>query len=117
MVNTLFHWSATCRVISDEQFDAAWRMCIENEDNRQWLHSENIYALEEITRRLLEASSRSLWNASEDKIEKLQHVMLSIEGDIEERMGPVKGEFQGGAVDIKRRVDVEKWRYDFTLDP
>ena len=35
---------------------------------------------------------------------------------IEERMGPVKGEFQGGAVDIKRRGDVKKWEYAFTLD-
>ena len=41
--------------------------------------------------------------------------MLSIEGDMEERMGPVKGEFQGSSVDIKRRKDVQKWSYDFTI--
>jgi cobaltochelatase CobN len=116
MVNTLFHWSATSRIITNEQFDAAWRVCIENDTNREWLQSENIYALEEITRRLLEASSRKLWAASDEKIEKLQHVMLTIEGDIEEKMGPVEGEFQGSSVDIKKRKDVEKWKYAYTIE-
>lgn len=116
MINTLFHWSASARVVTDEQFDAVWRKYIDNEENRQWLRSENVYALEEITRRLLEAASREMWNASENKLEKLKHVMLTIEGDIEEKMGPVKGEFQGSAVDIKKRKDVEKWKYAFTLE-
>ena len=115
-INTMFHWAATAHAITDEQFDAVWRTYIEDEDNRQWLQSENIYALEEITRRLLEAASRTMWHASEEKLEMLRHTMLSIEGDIEERMGPVRGEFQGSAVDIKRRRDVEKWHYAYTLD-
>ena len=115
MINTLFHWSASAHVVTDEQFDAAWRTYIDNEENRQWLQSENIYALEEITRRLLEAASRTMWSASEDKVEKLKHVMLNIEGDIEETMGAVQGEFQGSAVDIKKRKDVEKWQYAFKL--
>jgi cobaltochelatase CobN len=115
MINTLFHWSASAHVVTNEQFDATWRTYIDNEENRQWLQSENVYALEEITRRLLEAASRTMWNASEDKLEKLKHVMLTIEGDIEEKMGPVQGEFQGSAVDIKKRKDVEKWNYAYTL--
>ena len=115
MINTLFHWSASSHSVTDEQFDAVWRVYIENDKNREWLNSENIYALEEITRRLLEAASRKLWNADNDIIEQLKNVMLSIEGDMEERMGPVKGEFQGSSVDIKRRKDVQKWSYDFTI--
>ena len=116
MINTLFHWSATSRVVSDEQFDATWRTYVDNKKNRTWLQTANVHALEEIARRLLEAASREMWHASRDKIEKLQYVMLTIEGDIEERMGPVGGEFQGSAVDIKRRGDVEKWNYAFTLN-
>ena len=115
MINTLFHWSATARVVTKEEFDAVWRTYIADEENRRWLQSENIYALEEITRRLLEAAARNMWSADEDKLEELRNVMLSIEGDIEERMGPVTGEFQGGAVDIKRRGDVEKWKYSFSI--
>jgi cobaltochelatase CobN len=115
-INTLFHWSASARVVTDEEFDAVWRTYIANEENRRWLQSDNIYALEEITRRLLEAASRGLWIAREDRLEELRNVMLSIEGDIEDRMGPVRGEFQGSAVDMKRREDVEKWRYAFTID-
>lgn len=116
MMNMLFHWSATSRVVTDEQFNAVWHTYIQNEENRQWLRSENVYALEEITRRLLEAASRTMWNADADKLETLRHVMLTIEGDIEDRMGPVHGEFQGSAVDIKRRKDVAKWKYAYTLD-
>jgi len=115
-INTLFHWSASARVVTDEEFDAVWRTYIADEENRQWLQSGNVYALEEITRRLLEAASRELWRASDDKLDELRNVMLSIEGDIEDRMGPVKGEFQGSAVDMKRRNDVEKWQYAFTID-
>lgn len=115
MVNTLFHWSASARVVSREQFDAVWRVYIDNNINMEWLRAENIYALEEITRRLLEAASRKMWNATDEKLEKLKQVMLIIEGDIEGSMGPVGGEFQGSSVDIKRRGDVEKWKYAFTL--
>ncbi|NLD91103.1 MAG: cobaltochelatase subunit CobN [Fibrobacter sp.] len=115
MVNTLFHWSATSKVVTDAQFDSVWRMYIDNEENRKWLQSENIYALEEVTRRLLEASSRKMWSADSDKLEKLQSVMLTIEGEIEERMGTVDGEFQGSSVDIKKRGEVSKWKYEFTL--
>ncbi|MDR0842332.1 MAG: cobaltochelatase subunit CobN, partial [Acidobacteriota bacterium] len=115
MINTLFHWSATSRVITDEQFDSVWRTYIENAENRRWLQTDNIYALEEITRRLLEAASRALWNADEDKLETLRQTMLTIEGDIEDSMGNVKGEFQGSSVDIKKRKDVEKWQYAYTL--
>lgn len=116
MINTLFHLSATSRVVTDEQFDAVCRTYIENSENRQWLQSTNIYSLEEITRRLMEASSRKMGSASKDKIEKLQHVMVTIEGKIEERMGSVEGEFQGSSVNIKKSKDVEKWQYVYTLD-
>jgi len=72
--------------------------------------------LEEITRRLLEASSRELWQADENKLAALHEATLEIEGNIEEKMGTVKGEFQGGSVDIKTKEQVEKWKFDFTIE-
>jgi hypothetical protein len=39
--------------------------------------------------------------------------VLEIEGDIEESMGSVKGEFQGSSVGIKTRAAVKEWAYEF----
>jgi len=116
MVNTLFSWSASARVVTKEQYDAVCQTYIENEENRKWLAENNVYALEEITRRLLEASSRELWQADENKLAALHEATLEIEGNIEEKMGTVKGEFQGGSVDIKTKEQVEKWKFDFTIE-
>jgi cobaltochelatase CobN len=42
-------------------------------------------------------------------LEKLKEYYLEIEGWIEDRMGDVTGDFQGGAVDIMTSEDVENW--------
>jgi cobaltochelatase CobN len=115
MVNTAFAWSATSHVVSKEQFDAMCRTFIEDEENRRWLGTANVYALEEISRRLLEAAARKLWDADEQSMQALQSAVLEIEGDIEERMGPVQGEFQGGSVDIFTKDSVDKWKPEFTV--
>ncbi|MBN1653495.1 MAG: cobaltochelatase subunit CobN [Deltaproteobacteria bacterium] len=115
MVNTAFAWSATSRVVTKAQFDGICRVYIENKKNREWLARDNIYALEEITRRLLEAHSRGLWLADPDQIEAVQQTVLSLEGDLEERMGPVSGEFQGGSVDILTREKVDAWNYRYRV--
>ncbi len=115
LVNTLFSWSVTSRLVTKQQFDRVFKKYIENEENRRWLAEQNIYALEEITRRLFEASSRKLWDIDDEQLEVLHGAILEIEGDLEEKMGPIKGEFQGGSVDIKTRSDVKEWKYDYTL--
>ncbi len=115
MVNTAFHWSATAHAVNNSRFDAICAMYVENEENRAWLARYNVHALEEISRRLLEASSRGLWQADETKLEALKQTVLHLEGDIEERMGPVQGEFQGGSVDIKTRDQVKEWSYMYRL--
>lgn len=114
-VNSLFAWSALTHRVTKAHFDAVHRAFIENVENRQWLSDTNQYALEEVTRRLLEAASRGLWEADENQLEALRETVLEIDGDMEERMGLVEGELQGGSVDIKTRESVETWKYDFTL--
>jgi cobaltochelatase CobN len=42
-------------------------------------------------------------------LEQLKERYLEIEGWIEETMGDVKGEFQGGSVDVLTTEDVENW--------
>ncbi|MBN2751887.1 MAG: cobaltochelatase subunit CobN [Rhodospirillaceae bacterium] len=111
--NHLFAWSATTHEVDTTQFNAVHDMYVRNQENRDWLKETNVYALEELTRRLLEAEARGLWDADALRLDELKTAVLDLEGDIEERMGPVKGEFQGAAVDIKTQDSVKEWAYEF----
>ncbi|MBN2235231.1 MAG: cobaltochelatase subunit CobN [Opitutales bacterium] len=115
LVNTLFAWSATTGLVEKRHFDLVVRRIIDNEDVRKKLLEHNVYALEEISRRLLEAQSRGLWAADSDAIEIVQQAMLELEGTIEDRTGPVTGEFQGTSVDIKLPEDVERWKWNVDI--
>jgi cobaltochelatase CobN len=108
-VNNLFKWSATSEQVPKRLFDDVVRTYVLDEKNRTWLRESNPYALEEITRRLLEAASRGLWDAEEASLAEVRSAALEIEGDMEEIMGDVDGEFQGGKVDVLTAADVEKW--------
>jgi cobaltochelatase CobN len=108
-VNNLFKWSATSGQVPKRLFDDVVRTYILDEENRAWLRETNPYALEEITRRLMEAASRSLWQADEDLLDPVRTAALEVEGDMEEIMGDEVGEFQGGKVEVITATDVEKW--------
>ncbi len=114
-VNNLFKWSATSGQVPKQLFDAVVQTYILNEDNHNWMRAENSYALEEITRRLLEAASRELWDADQDMLAAVQHAALEIEGDMEETMGDVQEAFQGGKVEVLTAGDVEKWKMDWRM--
>jgi len=53
--------------------------------------------MEEMSRRLLAAEQRGLWKADPEVLDALKSLYLEIGGWMEERMGDVGGEFQGGA--------------------
>ena len=116
MVDTLFAWAATTDLVQKRHFDLVTRRIIENEKVKHALMHSNVYALEEITRRLLEAQSRGMWAADDDQLQAVRQTMLDLEGDLEDRMGPVKGEFQGSNVDIKTAEDVDRWRWKFRTE-
>ncbi len=114
-VNNLFKWSATTKKVDKWVFDEVVKTYIQNFQNLEWLRQDNPYALEELTRRLLEASSRGLWHADPDLLEDVQQAALLVEGDMEETMGDVKDEFQGSRVDVITSRDVDKWQPKFKL--
>ncbi|WP_028315080.1 cobaltochelatase subunit CobN [Desulfatibacillum aliphaticivorans] len=114
-VNNLFRWSATSGEVGSWMFDSVVDTYINNPENAAWLKENNPYAMEEITRRLLEAHSRGLWDADEDRLNAVREQALEIEGDMEEIMGDVEGEFQGGEVTVMTADDVEKWDYAWKL--
>jgi cobaltochelatase CobN len=115
-VNNLFKWSATTQEVEKWVFDAIVETYIKDKENLEWLEKNNPYALEEVTRRLLEAQSRGLWDADPDDLLDVQDAALMIEGDMEDIMEDVRGEFQGGKVDIMTAKDVEKWNYKWKLE-
>ena len=108
-VGRVYGWEATTQEVDDWIFDDIARTFVMDRENREFFEQNNPWALEEIGRRLLEAESRGLWKADPDVLEELKDRYLEIEGWIEERIGDVTGEFQGGAVDIMTAEDVGNW--------
>jgi len=109
-VGRVYGWQATAKAVDDSVFDDITRTFMMNEENRKFFQENNPWALEEIARRLIEAVERNLWNPSPDVRDALRELYVEIEGWIEERMGDIKGEFQGGSIDIMAKDDVEGWK-------
>jgi len=99
-VGRVYGWDASAEVVSDWIFDDIARTFVLDGENRKFFEDHNPWALEEMTRRLLEAASRGMWTADTDVLEKLRGHYLEIEGWMEESMGDVAGDFQGGSVDV-----------------
>jgi cobaltochelatase CobN len=109
-VGRVYGWQATAKAVDDSVFDDIARTFMMNEENRKFFEENNPWALEEIARRLIEAAERDLWNPAPDVREALKEIYIEIEGWIEERMGDVKGDFQGGSIDIITSDEVETWK-------
>ena len=96
----IYGWQATTRLVANGVFDEIARKFVLDADMRQWFKENNIFAMESIVRRLLEAQSRELWSADPDLLQELREAFLEIEADLEEEMGDVTSDFQGSAIDI-----------------
>jgi len=103
----LYGWEATTKLVEDWVFDEIAKKYVLDEEMREWFEEHNPYAIEEITRRLIEAYERGLWETSEELIEKLREVYSEIEGILEENLG--EGEVQGGVIEIFTPQDDEHW--------
>jgi len=108
-IGRIYGWEATTGEVDDWIFDEIARTYALDKEMRKFFEENNPYALEEIARRLLEAYERKLWKADPELIEKLKESYLEIESWLEEEMGEVEGEFQGGSVDILTMEDVKEW--------
>jgi len=109
-VGRVYGWEATTQEVDDWIFDDIVRTFVMDEENRKFFQENNPWALEEMGRRLLEAHSRGLWEADPDALAALKEAYLEMEGWLEENMGEVEGNFQGGSVDIFAPEDVEEWK-------
>ena len=105
----LYGWSATTKLVEDWIFDEIAKTYVLDEEMRRWFEQVNPWALEEISRRLIEAAERKLWKPSEELLEKLREAYAEVEGILEETI--VTGsERQGGAITIYTMDEVQSWR-------
>ncbi|MFH1666839.1 MAG: cobaltochelatase subunit CobN [Elusimicrobiota bacterium] len=114
----VYGWDATSDVVDDWIFDELTKKHVLDKDMREFYEKNNPWALEELARRFLEAEQRGLWKADPQVLKDLKDIYLEIEGWMEEKMGDVKGEYQGGNVDIMTKTDVKEWagRLHFNID-
>ena len=108
-VGRVYGWSATTGIIEKWVFDAIADTFVLDEEMRKWFKENNPYALEEIARRLMEAAERELWTPDEEMLKKLKEAYLDVEGMIEEKLGEVEGEYQGGEITVLTKDDVKAW--------
>lgn len=115
---SVYGWDATSDVVDDWIFDEVTKKHLLDPEMRAFYEKNNPWALEELARRFLEAEQRGLWNADPQVLAELKEIYLEIEGWIEEKIGEVTGEFQGGSVDIVTKTDIKKWesRLRFSID-
>jgi len=108
-INNLFKWSAVSHAVPKTLFDQVAAAYIQDKENHDWLSREPPCAMEEISRRLLEAAARGLWQTDSEILSAVQNTALEIEGGMEEIMGEVQEDFQGSRVEIIQADDVDKW--------
>jgi cobaltochelatase CobN len=106
----VFGWDATTGDVDDWIFDDIARTFLLDEENRRFFQEHNIWAMEEMGRRLLEAEARGLWEPDEDLLEDLKDAYLEIEGCLEDELGPVQGSMQGGSIDVFSPDEVTEWK-------
>lgn len=102
----LYGWSATADAVEDWIFNEIAANYILNEEMRRWFEEHNVWAAEEIARRLVEAAERGLWNADEEMLHALREAYGEIEGILEDAL---VGDVQGGEIRIMTHEDVERW--------
>lgn len=108
-VDHVYGWSATTKLVANWIYDEITRTFVTDETMREWFKEHNPYALEEMTRRLIEAAERELWKPDEELLKNLKESYLDLEGLMEEKLGVVEGEYQGGEITVLAREDVEAW--------
>jgi len=108
-VDHVYGWSATTKLVEDWVFNEIAERFVIDDQMREWFKENNPWALEEMGRRLIEAAERELWKPDEEMLKKLKESYLDLEGMMEEKLGVIEGEYQGGEITVLSKDDVEAW--------
>ena len=85
MVDIVFGWDATSEVVDNWMYDMIAEKYLLSDEIREWIEEVNPWALHAMCERMLEASQRGMWDASEDILSRLKNIFLSTEGELEGR--------------------------------
>lgn len=84
-VEHLLGWQATAGAVDNWVWSEVAGKYLFDETVRKQMMKENIWAVEDQLKRLMEAYQRGMWNATDEEIEKLKQIYLEIESEIEEQ--------------------------------
>ncbi len=84
-VDFLFGYDATAHVVDDWMYERVTRAYVADPEVRAFFAASNPWALGAIAERLLEASERGMWKASEASLDVLRAALLESEGWEERR--------------------------------
>lgn len=77
--------SATTNEVDSWIFSGMHETYVADEDRRKQLQADNPWAYHSMLERLFESNQRGYWDATEEELQQLKEVYLSIEGTIEEK--------------------------------
>jgi cobaltochelatase CobN len=86
----MYGWQATTKLVGGWVFDDIAKTFVLDDEMREWFQQNNPWALESLTRRLLEAEQRDLWDADTEVLDELRKRYAEIEGWMEENMGEIE---------------------------
>ncbi len=109
-IGRVYGWEASANAVADWIFDGITDTFVLDGQMKAWFQENNKWALEEISRRLVEAHERGLWQTDEERWESLKEACLEIEGWMEEDCGEFASEVQGSGIDIISTADVAAWK-------
>jgi cobaltochelatase CobN len=109
-IGRVYGFGATTGKVDNWIFDEIAETFVLDPEMKTWFQEVNPWALEEIGRRLLEAESRGIWKADPDLLDRLKEAYLDTEATLEDTMGEVTGDFQGGSVDVITADEVATWK-------
>jgi len=84
-VEHLLGWQATAGSVDNWVWSEVADKYMFNEEVRKQMMKENIWAVEDQLKRLMEAYQRGMWDATDEEIERLKQIYLEIESEIEEQ--------------------------------
>lgn len=85
-MTALVGWGATAEFTDNWVWDGSYETYVEDEEMAAKLRKANPQAFANVVRRMLEGAGRGLWDASEDKLEKLRELY----GEIDEQLEGIK---------------------------
>lgn len=114
-IGRVYGFGATTGEVDNWIFDDIAETFMLDPAMKRWFEDVNPWAMEEIGRRLLEAEGRGIWKPDPELLDRLKEAYLDTEAILEDRMGDVKGDFQGGSVDVMTKDDVAAWAKEWAV--